>query len=210
MHFDEYWDKRAARYSGDTAYTVGSRILDAEAEALLEVVTGGEVVEFGCGTGTFTRLYAPRCTSVVATDYAPQMVEQAAVALADMPNVVVRVADATATGLPCESADFVVVLNLIHIVPDPAAVLAEARRLLRPGGAVVVSSHTDEGLPLARRAAMGLRALRRFGLGLIRQRGHVTQPGLEALVAQAGFVGVGGRLLEGGSANATFVTAARG
>lgn len=74
---------------------------------------------------------------MVTTDLSGPMVEAATRALADLPNVTVQRADAVATGLPDAGADGVVMVNLLHIVPDAAAVLAEARRLLRPGGALV-------------------------------------------------------------------------
>jgi ubiquinone/menaquinone biosynthesis C-methylase UbiE len=210
MDYEDYWDNRADSYDADTVYAVGPGVLDAMASAMLEALPeGSDVIELGCGPGAFTRLYASRSRSVMATDFAPHMVEAAARALAHYPNVSVRVADATATGLPDGSADAVVAMNLIHIVPDPPAVLAEACRLLRPGGTLVVSSYAAEELPLTRAASMGLRALLRFGPRLLRNRTDLTQAKLEALVRQAGFERLEGRLLRGGAANAVFVRAER-
>ena len=108
----------------------------------------GDAVELGCGTGRFTRAYARRCRSVDALDLSAAMVEVARDRLADLPQVRVQLADAAATELPAGSADCVVVLNLLYIVPDPAAILAEARRLLQPGGTLVAASLTMEGVPV--------------------------------------------------------------
>ena len=205
-----YWDDRADSYDVDTVYVVGQDVLDAMASAMLEALPeGSDVVELGCGPGAFTRLYASRSRSVIATDFAPHMVEAAARALAGYPNVSVRTADAAATGLPDGSADAVVAMNLIHIVPDPPAVLAEAYRLLRPRGTLVVSSYAADELSLARAASMGLRALRRFGPGLLRNRTDLTQAKLENLVRAAGFENLEGQLLRGAAANAVFVRASR-
>jgi len=210
MDFKGYWDDRADSYDADTVYAVGQGVLDAMASAMLEALPeGGDVIELGCGPGAFTRLYASGSKSVIATDFAPHMVEAAARTLAGYPNVSVRVADATATGLPDGSADAVVAMNLIHIVPDPPAVLAEAYRLLRPRGTLVVSSYAADELSLARAASMGLRALRRFGPGLLRNRTDLTQAKLENLVRAAGFENLEGQLLRGAAANAVFVRASR-
>jgi SAM-dependent methyltransferase len=49
----------------------------------------------------------------------------------------VALADATDTGLDPSQADLVMVANLLHLHPDPGAVLVEACRLAKPGGIVV-------------------------------------------------------------------------
>lgn len=206
---DGYWDERAESYERDTAYVVGADLLEVMREAVLGAGPSGDLVELGCGTGTFTRDCAPLCRSVIATDIAPHMVEIAGDALREFANVSALVADASSTGLPSESADTVLVINLIHIVPEPAAVLAEAHRLLRRGGTLIVSSYSAEGLSLPLLIAFGLRGLRRFGIGLQRRRTDFTQAKLEETVRQAGFDVIDGRVLRGRKASAVFAKAER-
>jgi SAM-dependent methyltransferase len=66
-----------------------------------------------------------------------------------LPGVTFRRGDATSTGLPAGSADVVFERALVHHTPDLAAVVAEARRLLRPGGVHLVQdrSRADSSQP---------------------------------------------------------------
>jgi ubiquinone/menaquinone biosynthesis C-methylase UbiE len=168
------------------------------------------VVELGCGTGLYTRAYAPQCSQAIATDISEPMIELAQRALASSPNVSVRIADATSTGLPTGSADAVVTVNLLHIVSDAAAVLAEARRLLRPGGMLVVADATGKGLSVRHLLASIWRIVRRWGL-MPQQKGqqNLTQASLEVLVQTVGFESIEGHPLTGELMNAAFVRAVR-
>lgn len=86
------------------------------------------VVELGAGTGKFTRLLAPRVATVVATEPVGAM-------RAHLAAVASPVVAATAEALPLAgcSVDAVVAATAFHWFRAGAA-LAEARRLLRPGG----------------------------------------------------------------------------
>ncbi len=138
------------------------------------------------------------------------MVEVAQRALAASPSVSVRVTDAVSTGLPDGSADAVVMVNLLHIVPDAAAVLAEARRLLRPGGVLTIADATAEGLSVRQMLASIWRYLPRWGLKT-HQKGqqNLTQTSLEALVRTAGFESIEGHPLTGQVMNCAFVRAVK-
>jgi ubiquinone/menaquinone biosynthesis C-methylase UbiE len=65
-------------------------------------------------------------------------------------NVVVETADAAALPYPDGSFDGVVMANLLHLVPDPARVLAEARRVLTAGGRTTSNSRRRSGAAVAR------------------------------------------------------------
>jgi SAM-dependent methyltransferase len=100
---------------------------------------GDDVLELGGGVGEVGRAVAPRVApngSVLITDQSAAMVEVARRHGAGTANIAFRVADAQATGLPDGSFDGVVGRFLLMLAPDPAAVLAETHRLLRPGGRV--------------------------------------------------------------------------
>ncbi|MGB7964340.1 MAG: methyltransferase domain-containing protein [Propionicimonas sp.] len=204
----DLWGPLAGTYDVDHTYVAGADLISAIQAKLADTMPAGNVVELGCGTGLYTRAYAPHCSQVIATDISERMADLAKRALGAFPNVSVRVADAVATGLPAGSADAVVAVNLLHIVPDAEAILTEARRLLRPGGVLIIADATGEGLPLRQILASAWRGLRRWGLRT-QQKGqrNLTQATLEALVRAAGFASIEGQALAGKVMNAAFVRA---
>lgn len=104
-------------------------------------------VEVACGPGLIARTMAPRVGSVVGVDLTPTMVEKARAdaAAAGVENVSFAVGDATALDLPDDSLDGAITRFSLHHIPAPVRVLEEMRRVVRPGGHVVVADHvTDE------------------------------------------------------------------
>jgi SAM-dependent methyltransferase len=192
----------------DHTYISGADLVTEIQSEVTGAMPTRNVVELGCGTGLYTSAYAPRCSRVIATDISVPMVESAQHALAALPNVSVRVADAVSTGLPTGSADAVVTVNLLHIVPNAAAVLAEARRLLRPGGVLIIADATGDGLSMRQMLASIWRFVRRWGW-MTHQKGQqdVTQVSLETLVRTAGFESIEGHPVTGAVMNAAFVRA---
>jgi SAM-dependent methyltransferase len=90
------------------------------------------VVDLGSGTGLSTRPWADRADQVVGVEASPEMRAEAEAGTA-AGNVRFVQAYAQATGLPDESADIVTCSQALHWM-EPAPTLAEAARILRPGG----------------------------------------------------------------------------
>jgi SAM-dependent methyltransferase len=116
-------------------------------EAYLEAMTlprDALVLELGCGTGVVARALAASQGfggRVVGLDQSPVLVEAARRLAAEEglgSRVEFRVGDAHAPGLPEASVDAVLAHTLLSHVTDPAAVLAAAARVLRPGGLVAI------------------------------------------------------------------------
>lgn len=100
------------------------------------------VVEFGCGYGTFTIPVAKRIADRLTTfDIDPIMVERTRERLgeAGIKNVVCVVRDVFAEGFRGEdgSSDACLLFNILHC-EHPVKLLAEGARVVRPGGAVLV------------------------------------------------------------------------
>lgn len=98
----------------------------------------GDLVEFGCGYGTFTIPAAKIvCGTVHALDLDPEMIAatEAAAAAAGLDNVRTRLRDfvAEGTGLPDSSVDYAMLLNILH-AESPEVLLREAFRVLSSGG----------------------------------------------------------------------------
>lgn len=206
---EDIWGRLASTYDADHACIAGADLVAAIQSRLAAAEPGGAVVELGCGTGLYTAVYASRCDHVIATDISPPMVDAARRSLATLSNVEVRLADAVATGLPQGSADVVVAVNLLHVVPHPAAVLAEARRLLRPGGVLLVAGATARGLRPRQMLGAVWHIVRRWGPRPPRAKGARDLDGtaLEALIRTAGFESIEGQAIIGHAMNAAFVRA---
>lgn len=99
------------------------------------------VVELGPGTGANMRYYRPG-TRVVAIEPNPHM-HPALVVAARRHGIELdlRPVGGAETGLPDGDVDAVVATLVLCTVPDPVAVLAEVRRILRPGGRLVLLEH---------------------------------------------------------------------
>jgi SAM-dependent methyltransferase len=103
----------------------------------------GTVVEVGCGTGANFTHYPATVSRVVAVEPEPRLRAQAVEAATAAP-VPVEVVPGVATGLPVADgvADAVVLCLVMCSLDDPAGALAEARRVLGPGGSVHFLEHT--------------------------------------------------------------------
>ena len=101
-----------------------------------------DIVEFGCGYGTFTLAAAKLVTGAVhALDIEPDMVEavREKCRRSGVGNVraVVRDFVAEGAGLPSDSVDAALLFNILHH-EEPAALMKEALRILRPAGRLAV------------------------------------------------------------------------
>lgn len=112
--------------------------------ALVDPV-GAHVVDIGCGGGTYLRAWHDLgAAAVTGVDSSGPILDAARESHGDLPGVVFRHGDAAGTGLQAGSADVVFERALIHHVPDLEAVAAEAARVLRPGGILLVQDRTPE------------------------------------------------------------------
>jgi ubiquinone/menaquinone biosynthesis C-methylase UbiE len=100
------------------------------------------VVDLGAGAGLLALAIAPRVRELIAVDISERMLERLDVAAAadGIHNVETVVADLRRLPLDDESATLVVSNYAFHHLDDPGKelALAEARRILRPGGRLVI------------------------------------------------------------------------
>jgi SAM-dependent methyltransferase len=161
------------------------RLLGARKAALFAGLPD-EVVELGPGTGTNMRYYR-RGTRLIAIEPNPHMhTALARAATRRGVNLDIRAVGAEATGLPTGSVDAMVCTLVLCTVPDPGATLAEARRILRPGGRLVFVEHVAAP---AGTALAGLQQLLRRGWQWAFEGCDLCRP-TGALLAAAGFAEV--------------------
>jgi phosphatidylethanolamine/phosphatidyl-N-methylethanolamine N-methyltransferase len=137
-----YWDRLAKRYDRVTRFM--SRPVPRMLELTVDAVRGRRrALEVGAGTGLLTAAIAPVVGEVVATDYAAEMVQQLAVRVDALGLANVRCEQADIYELRFEAASFdvVVAANVLHLVPDIERALASLRRVLKPGGVIVVPTY---------------------------------------------------------------------
>ncbi|MXN66858.1 methyltransferase domain-containing protein [Stappia sp. GBMRC 2046] len=106
----------------------------------VDVPEDGTVLETACGTGAATRWLAahlPEDTSIISTDIASAMVEEARKNLGDYSGIDYAEADATKLPYPDNSFDAVVCQFSVMLFPDKPAGMREAARVLKPGGKFV-------------------------------------------------------------------------
>jgi SAM-dependent methyltransferase len=112
----------------------------------------GDIVEFGCGYGTFTLAAARRTSGTLhALDIDREMVElvTARAKAGGIANIRTELRDfvAQGTGLPDESVAYAMLFNILHAAESPE-MLAEARRGLRPGGVLgIIHWNYDANTP---------------------------------------------------------------
>jgi ArsR family transcriptional regulator len=97
------------------------------------------VGDLGCGTGQLTAALAPFVTRVIAVDRSNDMLQAARNRLRDLPNVDVRRGELEALPIQDAELDAATLLLVLHHLPEPAEALAEAARVLKPGGRLLIS-----------------------------------------------------------------------
>jgi ArsR family transcriptional regulator len=96
------------------------------------------VADLGAGTGALAERLAPFVARVIAVDGSPEMLDALRERVGGAPAVDARPGELEALPIEDGSVDVAFMLLVLHFVVEPRAALAEARRVLRPGGRLVV------------------------------------------------------------------------
>jgi SAM-dependent methyltransferase len=110
--------------------------LRAESIRLLALAPGDTVVDVGCGAGHAVAELAEDKLKVIGIDADPDAITAAQ---ARTPDAVFHVARSDHLPLEDESVDGYRAARLFHLLADPLPTLAEAWRVLRPGGRIVLA-----------------------------------------------------------------------
>ena len=146
----------------------------------------GRTVEFGCGTGYFTEVLAGRATSLVATDISEKMLGLAREKVRGMPQVEVRNENCEKTSFADTSFDTAFLGLIFHFVDGPRT-LAEMRRILRPGGTLILAVPTMEGVPFPGKIRGLIRNYRAYGTFLPPGSRMCTRRSTTELLLREGF-----------------------
>lgn len=135
---DQNW---ADSVAGDMErhYSPG-RTWEALARSVLPLFETGDVLDIAAGDGVLAELLAPHAHRYVCIDVSRRVVNAATERLRRHRNVEVREGDMHALPLEDASFDLVVMMQAVTYSERPAVAVAEAARVLRPGGRLLLSS----------------------------------------------------------------------
>ena len=140
----EAWDSIRSLHVAESA--VERAIESAMADQPL-----GTLIDIGTGTGRMIELLGPAANQALGVDRSSEMLRLARVKLdkAGIADASLRQADMYALPLAASSADSIIIHQVLHYAHTPAAAIAEAARVLRPGGRLLVvdfAAHEREDL----------------------------------------------------------------
>jgi phosphatidylethanolamine/phosphatidyl-N-methylethanolamine N-methyltransferase len=113
-----------------------------QAVRLLDIKRNDHVLEVGIGTGLNLPLYPTHC-HITGIDLSEEMLEKAQDKVIELGliSVTLKVMDATVMDFGDSEFDSAVATYTISAVPDPVGVLREMRRVVKPGGSIVLLNH---------------------------------------------------------------------
>ena len=123
--------------------------------AILNQINGqsfDRIVDLGTGTGRMLTLLAPHAKEAEGLDLSHHMLTVARANLnrAEVRNARVRQGDVSNTPFETNSADLVIVHQVLHYLEQPETVISEAARILRPGGQLLVVDFAPHDLEFLR------------------------------------------------------------
>ncbi|PKP76752.1 MAG: ArsR family transcriptional regulator [Alphaproteobacteria bacterium HGW-Alphaproteobacteria-3] len=153
---------------------------DKVEQAMLQLGGSGAielVADLGTGTGRMLELFAPTAKAGLGIDLSPEMLALARVQLEQrsLQHCSVRQGDLYDLPVQDETADLVTLHMVLHYLDDPAASIAEAARVLKPGGRLLIADFAPHELDFLRES----HAHRRLGFAEDEVREWLSDAGLD-------------------------------
>ncbi len=133
--FIKFWAELSNRYDSAIDNIMGEKIRPKIREKLTEEDNLGNLIELGCGTGYFTKTLADKSESIISTDISEEMLS---IARENMKGFEFQVMD-------CQDIKFdegtfdTVFMGLVLLFTEPEKALKESRRILKPGGLLIIA-----------------------------------------------------------------------
>jgi len=146
-----HWGRRAAHFDEDFGHSIRTPAERAAWDRILDLVlprrSALDALDAGCGTGFLSFELAARGHRVTGVDFAPAMIAEARRKAAERGlSVRFEEGDAEQLPFPPASLDLVISRHVLWTLPHPATAIDEWKRVLRPGGRlVIVDSQFDAG-----------------------------------------------------------------
>ena len=139
-----FFEQVAARWDDMRSSFYSADVIDALVEHG-RVTAMSRVVDVGTGTGFVAAGMAGQAATVTGIDNSPAMLAVAADNLAalEVGNVQLAEGELDNLPLPDDSVDVAVANMVLHHAPDPARMLAEMARVVRPGGTIAITDEVE-------------------------------------------------------------------
>ena len=134
-----YWNKHSASYDGQMRFW--DRVLFKDSRAWICSQASGATLEVAIGTA-LNLPYYPATIAITGIDFSPAMLELAGQRAQELDRTVeLREGDAHELPFPSESFDTVVCTFSLCAIPDQRRAIGEMKRVLRPGGRLLLADH---------------------------------------------------------------------
>ncbi len=152
---EDYFNAHAAEWDAMRALHIAEAVVEGAIRASLGPAPIGCLVDIGTGTGRMIELFGGLAQRVIGIDRSPEMLRHARAKLARpdlaaaLAHVELRQGDMFALPLLSACADVVIIHQVLHYAQQPQAAIAEAARVLAPGGRLLVidfAPHDHEAL----------------------------------------------------------------
>src|SRR4030095_762367 len=136
-----YFEAHAATWESIRSLHIADAEIERAIAGLLADRPLGALLDIGTGTGRMLELFAPKARSAIGIDRSSEMLRLARVKLeeAGIDGASLRQGDMTALPLGDRSVDSIILHQVLHYAQQPGAAIAEAARVLSPGGRLLIA-----------------------------------------------------------------------
>jgi ArsR family transcriptional regulator len=147
-----YFETIAPKWDEIRSHYIAEADVEAEIVSLAGRQSYDHLVDLGTGSGRMLTLLADQAQTAIGLDLSQHMLNVARARSHDagLETIDFRHGDIYETRLPAASADLVVVHQVLHFLADPGRAIAEAARLLKPGGRLLIADFEHHNLEIMR------------------------------------------------------------
>jgi ubiquinone/menaquinone biosynthesis C-methylase UbiE/DNA-binding transcriptional ArsR family regulator len=136
-----WFEANAREWDAIRSLHVAEEQVEAAMREVLADAPLGRLIDIGTGTGRMIELFAPGATHALGIDKSSEMLRLARAKLGEqgLANAELRQADLYALPLGDGAADVAILHHVLHFAQQPGAAIAEAARVLAPGGRLLIA-----------------------------------------------------------------------